>query len=334
MRATPKVSLRHAAEAWLEGAEAGAIRNRSGDIYKPSAIRSYRAALEKRVLAELGGAKLSDVRRIDLQAFADRLLADGLDPSSVRNTIMPLRAIYRRAVARGEVVLNPTVGLELPAVRGSRDRIAEPAEAARLLEAAPKGDRALWATAFYAGLRRGELMGLRVKDVDLAARTIRIERAWDSKCRVFVTPKSKAGARTVPIPAVLRDHVDEHVLALEFREGLIFGRTATSPFDSSVVQNRADAAWRSAGLERITLHECRHTFASLMIAAGVPAKVLSMLMGHASVAITLDRYAKLFDGQEREAAEMLDAFLAKVAGQPASVLGAIEGSTSDARVSE
>ena len=80
---------------------------------------------------------------------------------------MPLRAIYRRALARGEVTVNPTTGPELPAVRGRRDRIASPIEAADLIAALPEIDRALWATAMYAGLRRGELMAMRWEDVDL-----------------------------------------------------------------------------------------------------------------------------------------------------------------------
>ena len=62
-------------------------------------------------------------------------------------------------------------------------------------------------------------------------------------------------------------------------------------------------------LTRITLHECRHTFASLMIAAGVNAKALQVFMGHSSVAITLDRYGHLMPGSEAEAAELLDAYL-------------------------
>ncbi|MBA2579299.1 MAG: tyrosine-type recombinase/integrase, partial [Thermoleophilaceae bacterium] len=66
-------------------------------------------------------------------------------------------------------------------------------------------------------------------------------------------------------------------------------------------------AW--AGLGSITLHECRHTFASLMIAAGVNAKALSTYMGHANIAITLDRYGHLMPGNEEEAAGLLDAYL-------------------------
>lgn len=73
---------------------------------------------------------------------------------------------------------------------------------------------------------------------------------------------------------------------------------------------RADEAWKSAGLNRITLRECRHTFASLMIAAGVNAKALSTFMGHANISITLDRYGYLMPGSEAEATELLDAYLA------------------------
>jgi integrase len=88
-----------------------------------------------------------------------------------------------------------------------------------------------------------------------------------------------------------------------------FGRTASDPFHAQAVQSRADTAWRRAGLERITLHECRHTFASLMIAAGVNAKALATFMGHATISITLDRYGHLMPGSEAEAAGLLDAYL-------------------------
>src|SRR5205823_11961043 len=107
---------RAVADAWIEGAEEGTISNRSGDRYKPSALRGYEQALRNRILPELGGARLSDVTRADLQDLADRLLAAGHDPSTIRNTFLPLRALFRRTVARGDIAINPTSGLELPAV--------------------------------------------------------------------------------------------------------------------------------------------------------------------------------------------------------------------------
>lgn len=89
----------------------------------------------------------------------------------------------------------------------------------------------------------------------------------------------------------------------------MFGRGADRPFEPSGVSRRAQTAWKTAELEALTLHEARHTFASLMIAAGVNAKALSSYMGHASITITLDRYGHLMPGNEEEAAALLDGYL-------------------------
>ena len=91
---------------------------------------------------------------------------------------------------------------------------------------------------------------------------------------------------------------------------MVFGRTATRPFNPTTANNRAASAWKDAELQPLGLHEARHTYASLMIAAGVNAKALSTFMGHASITITLDRYGHLFPGPEEEAAGLLDAYLA------------------------
>jgi integrase len=332
--APSKRTLREAAEAWKEGAHAGAIRTRSGDQYKPSALRSYEHSLDSRILPELGALRVSQVQRRDVQRLADEMLGEGCNPSTIRNTLMPLRAIYRRAIEDGDVAVNPTEKLRLPAVRGRRDRIASPDEAAELLSALRDTDRAVWATAMYAGLRRGELLALRWEDVDLAAGIIRVRRSWDVKAGV-IEPKSEAGKRTVPIAVTLRDHLIEHKLRSGRSEGLVFGRTAEIPFEPVGLGERAATSWKRAtaelrkddpdapGLAPITLHECRHTFASLMIAAGVNAKALSTYMGHSSVTITYDRYGHLMPGNEDEAAALLDAYLerANAKGRLAQVGG-------------
>jgi integrase len=308
LRAPTSTILTQAAEAWLEGAHAGTIRTRSGDPFKPSALRGYESALRRRVLPELGGAKLADVRRTDLQDFADRMLADGLDPSTVRNALMPLRAIFRRAVARAELAVNPTTALELPAVRGKRDRIVSAGEAAALLAALPEADRPLWGCAFYAGLRLGELRALRWEDVDLAAGVIRVEQSWDPK-EGAIQPKSRAGRREVPIVAAHRALLAGRALS-SGRDGLVYGRTAGAPFTDTAVRKRAQKAWAAAGLEPIGLHEARHTFASILIAAGVNVKAVSSYMGHSSITITLDRYGHLMPGHELEAVAKIDVYLA------------------------
>jgi integrase len=247
--------------------------------------------------------RLSEVQRRDVQHLADTMLAEEKDASTIRNAIMPLRVIYRRAVSRGVVAVNPTSGVELPAVTGKRDRFASPEEAQKLIEALPqKSDQALWAAAFYAGLRSGEIMALQWENVDLAKGVIRVERSFDPKEGVYTDPKSEAGKRTVPIPAALRDYLIEHKLRSGASTGLVFEHDTNAP-------RRAQRIWTRVKLDRITLHEARHTYASLMIAAGVNAKSLQTYMGHSSVTVTYDRYGHLMPGNEEEATRLLDAYL-------------------------
>jgi hypothetical protein len=159
LRAPTRTTLAQAAEEWLAAAQAEVIRTRSGTSYKPSALRAYEQALRTTVLPELGHVRLSSVSRAAVQDLVDSLVASGKLPSTVRNAILPLRAIYRPALTRADVLMNPTLGLALPAPRSRRDRIATPAEAAKLLGALEPEDRAVWATALFAGLRRGEIRG-------------------------------------------------------------------------------------------------------------------------------------------------------------------------------
>jgi integrase len=205
----------------------------------------------------------------------------------------------------------PRNTLELPRPDGRRDRIADRDEAAKLLAALPDFDRALWACAFYAGLRRGEIRALLWSDVDLGKSEIRVERTWDA-FEGPINPKSEAGRRKIPILAVLRDYLDEHKLRTgRNREELVFGRSATAPFCPATVRNRALRAWK--GMKPIGLHEARHTFASLLIDAGTNPKAIQTFMGHASISITFDVYGHLMPGSRDEVRERMDAYLATCA---------------------
>jgi integrase len=315
------VTIEQAAWLWLEAAHSGAVRDRSGHTYKPGTLREYQRALRLRVLPEFGEARLSGLSRAEMQNFVDRLLGEGLSPSTVGNTLNPLQAIYRHAVRRDMVAVNPTREVELPADRGRRDRIASAAEAERLLAALPAFDRPIWATAFYAGLRRGELQALRPGDVDLACSEITVQRSWD-QYEGPIPAKSKAGHRTVPIIAVLRGYLE----AVEIDSGseLLFGRKGGEPFAPKSMSDRAKRAWEQANnrerkaakregreailLRPITFHECRHTFASLLIDAGVNAKAIQEFMGHATIEETFSRYGHLMPGARDQARELVDAY--------------------------
>ncbi len=301
-------TVREAADSFIEGMHSGTIRNRSGRVYKPSTIRGYERDLRSHVIPAFGPRYLSDLTLPDVQRWADGLKGA---PSTVRNAAHAFRALYGWALPRGIARINPTHGLRLPTGGKRRDRIAPPAEADRLLAALPDFERAIYGTAMYAGLRRGELMALRVSDVDLDAGVIRIDSergSYTPEVREFGPPKSKAAVRTIPVVARLRPLLvaaigDKPALAL------IFGRDANTPFWDSTISNRAAKAWKAAGLTRIGLHEARHTFASYLIASGLNAKAVTVLIGHSSIATTFDRYGHLFPGHEDEARGLLDAYL-------------------------
>jgi integrase len=125
-----------------------------------------------------------------------------------------------------------------------------------------------------------------------------------------IAPKSRAGRRAVPIVAALRAHLAARRLRRREGAALFFGDRGR-PFNRNALVARAERAWKKAGLDPIGLHECRHTFASILIAAGVNANALSTHLGHSSIQITLDRYGHLMPGNEDEAVALVDAYLAR-----------------------
>ena len=140
--------------------------------------------------------------------------------------------------------------MRLPQGGGRRERVADRAEAQALIAALPEGERALWACAFYGGLRRGELRALRWTDVHFVAGVIRVERGWDDKEREQPT-KTVAGQRCVPLAGALRRILVAHKLASgRDADALVFGRTAVDPFVASTIRARALAAWKAENERR------------------------------------------------------------------------------------
>ena len=209
------------------------------------------------------------------------------------------------------------IGLELAAPKPQEVEIVAPAPAERLLAAAPDQDRAIWATALYAGLRYGELQALRWGAVNLADGRIEVRESWDAKAGV-IEPKTRTSRRSVALNPTLREFLLDHKLGAGAtgERDLVFGTGADEPFQAATIYRRADRAWREAGIEPredgrplLRLHQARHTFASFMIGAGVNPKALSTIMGHSSIKLTYDLYGHLLPGAEDEAAALLETWL-------------------------
>jgi integrase len=303
-------TLAEGVEDFVEKMKSGEVRPKRRAAYKPATIRTYDQHVRLYLAdSHLGQTRVTEVSKPDVQEFADGLLAE-LAPGTVANVLNPIQAFYRQEVARGRLGINPAQGIDVPDADSEPVRIASAAEAEKLLAALPEGDRPMWACAFYAGLRRGELQALRCSDVDLGASLIHVRRGWD-QYEGEITPKSPKSRRSVPLLAVLRDYLDEHLLRTgRSGEDLVFGTTSSDQFCPAVTDKRAKRAWEAAELEPITLHECRHTFASLMIDAGANPKAIQEAMGHSKIQTTFDTYGHLIDGSRDEVRKRMDAYLA------------------------
>lgn len=304
-------TVREATATFLAGIEDGSIHNRSRRRYKPSVVRDYRRDLGTRIDRLLGASYLREVQLPDVQLAADTLAASGLSASSVRNTVMALRALYGWARPRGLALRQPCDGVRLPGGEEQPMRIVSPEIAALMVGALVGRDRTAFALACYSGLRAGELLALDWSRIDLDLRVLRVERAWDHGSHDFIAPKSKAARRVVPITerllAVLTDHRQDFG-----DEGLVLPTLRgepVKPMGHSALVKRLKAAWEGADLEALKLHEARHTFASMLIAAGANPKAITTYMGHSSIQVTFDRYGHLMPGSEAAIAGLLDTYL-------------------------
>lgn len=320
-------TLLEALTEFVAGMKTGEVRRKGGKPYKPNTIRSYERAVRLHLAeSELATLRPSEARRSDVQEFADELLAK-MSPPSASNVLNPLQAFYRRSIHREKLTDNPTEGIDLPAGKSSRPRRIVPApEAAAMIEALPAADRPVWAAAFYSGLRRGELQALRCIDIDLDANLIHVRKGWD-QVEGEIEPKSEAGLRDVPLLAVLRVFLEDQLRRTgRSGEERVFGRSSKMPFYASTVDGRARKAWlrhnteeREAAAEenrpaklltRLTMHECRHTFASLLIDTGANAKAIQVVMGHEKIQTTFDVYGHLLPGSYDDVRQRMDAYLA------------------------
>jgi integrase len=254
-------------------------------------------------LPRFGRRKAQDVSVDDVARLIGELERQGLAGWTIRGVLTALSAMYSWAVRRGRVAVNPVRGLERgerPAAEGRDKRILSHDEIGRLLEAAPAPYRVLLAAGVFSGLRLQELLGLRWQDVDHDE--LHVRHQLTRKGGTLKPLKSKAGKRDVALMPVLAALLWRHQLASRHAlpDDFVFAGVADGPLHFRNVQRRdmgeaVEPAGLDGGKRAPTMHDLRHTFASLLIAQGLDVVFVSRQLGHANPATTLRVYASEFD---------------------------------------
>ncbi len=228
------------------------------------------------------------------------LLEEGkeLAPKTIRNIVATLSALFNFAMQRRWAIANPCIGVELPAVPESGEiRFLTLDQVDLLVEHARPGefqalDRTIFLAAAMTGLRKGELLALRWKDVDWTAGRIRVRQNYVRG--EFGTPKSKRSTRSVPMADEVAGELDRLFRQSRWQgeNDLVFAHPQTGgPLPKPNVTRRMRAALKAAKLDTShRFHDLRHTFGTMMAAAGVPMRTLQEWLGHRDLATT-QRYA-------------------------------------------
>jgi integrase len=301
----------------IDALAAGTVKTRGGRSYKPQARRDIENALRVWVLPRdaIAAKAVTAVRRSDVQALVDHMAAEGLSGSRIRTVRDAIAVVYTYARTRYDVETMPTVGLALPG-RDERPRgwsapgvMPTPAQLDALLDALPRADRLPFALAAMTSARRQEMLNLDWPHVDFERDQVALADAADYA-------KSLAATRIAPLVPQLKDLLlEEWVAQGRPDHGLVCRprqRSKRGRLSIEALYTRCDRRWTELGLSPLRLHVARHACASYLRAAGVPLKVRSAILGHAStsaLSMTEDRYTHLMPGDLEAAKDALAAYL-------------------------
>jgi integrase len=297
---------------WLEDSVRGSV--------KVTTYQSYGSLVRFHVCPTLGSTKLSALTPARVQGLYRQKLDDGLAPKTVKYIHTTLHRALKQAVRWGLVPRNAAAEADPPRVVTPEMRPLSPVQARTLLQAT-RGNRleALYVLAVTTGMRQGELLGLAWEDLDPEVGVVRVRRTLTlAKGGPRLTePKTRGSRRSIRLTSGAVEALDLHREAQE-AEGATAGDTwnawdlvfCTKRGTPIRRDNLHGKHWkpllRRSGLPDVRFHDLRHTCATLLLTKGVHPKIVSEMLGHSSIAITLDTHSHVIPGMGDAAARAME----------------------------
>lgn len=303
-----------------------------GERLRPKTRDLYEGFLRLHILPTLGDVPLGKLTTVTIRAWHSTLLSDGPGASSVAKCYRLVRTILTTAVEDGLIVVNPC-SIKGAGIEPSDERtLPTLAQVNALAETVQPQFRALVLLAALGGLRRGELLALTRRDIDLLHRTVDI-RLQRQEARggghLVGPPKTEAGRRTLVLPSGLIPELEAHLesWADPGPDGLLFPGARGGPLRLCVLQREWTRARRELGLEHVHLHDLRHVAGTMAASTGASTKELMHRLGHASPRAAL-RYQHATAKRDEAIADGIDRLLDAAKAEPATKVLSFERAVS------
>lgn len=297
------------------------LRDSVQDTVRLTTYQGYERVVRLHIKPALGRIKLDNLTPVHVRSLYRERLEAGLAPRMVQLVHTILHKALKQAVNDDLIPRNVTEAVKAPRPVNKEMKPLSPDQARTLLEAA-RGERleALYALAVTTGMRQGEILGLKWEDLDLEAGTLQVRRTLSTAMGGgvrFGPPKTARSRRSIRVPKLALTALRRHRKAqLEQRmklsgiwedHDLVFTTGVGTPLSRADLITRSfKPLLRRASLPDIRFHDLRHTCATLLLSRGVHAKLVQELLGHSTIAVTLDTYSHVLPGMDDGLADTMD----------------------------
>ncbi|AAP08256.1 MULTISPECIES: tyrosine-type recombinase/integrase [Bacillus] len=307
-----KLSYGEYLESWFN------TKRHSVGIQTAKVLKGY---LNSRIIPSLGNIKLAKLTSLHMQNYVNSLRDEGLKRGTIEKIIKVIRNSLEHAIDLELITKNVAAKTKLPKADKEELTVWNEQEVQLFLKAAQDGRYSIvFHMALVTGMRQGELLGLRWKDVDLEKGHLIISQTLSHDGKTFlVGGKTKSSLRKILLPASTIAKLKKHravILKEKLSQGeeyqdndLVMCTPSGTPINPANVRRSLNALIQKAAVPKIRFHDLRHTHATLLLAKGVNVKVISERLGHSNIKITLDTYSHVLPTMQEDAVNKMEEIL-------------------------